>query len=313
MIDGVRAMIDAEKALRKSSHHVKIGKFNSAEELKDFKTLFPPGSTDSALSRNLTEQIWNEYKDKKDEAGVSFKTCVFSGVKNLDSGIGLYAGDHSSYRVFNKLFDKVIEEYHGHGPKATHTSEMTAKGIVNHEFSAEDGAMILSTRIRVGRNLAGYPLGPGISKAQRDEVMAKVVEACNTFKGDLKGKFYPLDGMSKEDQKKLIEDHFLFKEGDRFLEACNLNRDWPSGRGIFHNNDKTFLVWVNEEDQLRIISMQPGANIFQVFERLCRAASHIETVVKFAHDNHLGYITSCPTNLGTALRGSVHIKLPLLS
>ena len=66
MIDGVLAMIDAEKALRKSDHSTKIGKFNSADELKDFKTLFPPGSTDSALSRNLTEAIWNEYKDKKD-------------------------------------------------------------------------------------------------------------------------------------------------------------------------------------------------------------------------------------------------------
>ena len=74
---------------------------------------------------------------------------------------------------------------------------MTAEGIVNHEFSAEDGAMILSTRIRVGRNLAGYPLGPGITKKQRDEVMAKVVQACSTFTGDLKGTFYPLDGMSK--------------------------------------------------------------------------------------------------------------------
>ena len=118
MIDGVRAMIDAEKALKKSEnkHHSDIGKFNSADELDDFKSLFPAGQTDSALSRNLTEEIWNEYKDKKDEAGVSFKTCVFSGVKNLDSGIGLYAGDHSSYKVFNKLFDKVIEEYHGHGP-----------------------------------------------------------------------------------------------------------------------------------------------------------------------------------------------------
>ena len=180
MIDGVRAMIDAEKALQKSDqkqieHKSKIGKFNSADELNDFKSLFPLGSTDSALSRNLSEEIWNEYKDKKDEAGVSFKTCVFSGVKNLDSGIGLYAGDHSSYRVFNKLFDKVIDEYHGHGPNAVHNSEMTAQGIVNHEFSAEDGAMILSTRIRVGRNLAGYPLGPGISKKQRDEIMDKVV------------------------------------------------------------------------------------------------------------------------------------------
>jgi arginine kinase len=105
----------------------------------------------------------------------------------------------------------------------------------------------------------------------------------------------------------------LFKEGDRFLEACGLNRDWPTGRGIFHNNEKTFLVWVNEEDQLRIISMQKGADILEVFTRLSKAASEIEKVAKFAHDNHLGYITSCPTNLGTALRASVHIKLPYLS
>jgi creatine kinase/arginine kinase len=94
--------------------------------------------------------------------------------------------------------------------------------------------------------------------------------------------------------------------------ACGLNRDWPSGRGIFHNDAKTFLIWVNEEDQLRIISMQKGSGIFEVFERLCKAATHIETVCKFAHDEHLGYITSCPTNLGTALRASVHIKLPKL-
>jgi len=105
----------------------------------------------------------------------------------------------------------------------------------------------------------------------------------------------------------------LFKEGDRFLKACNLNRDWPSGRGIFHNDAKTFLVWVNEEDQLRIISMQKGAGIKEVFDRLCRAATIIEKVCAFAHDDHLGYITSCPTNLGTAMRGSVHIKLPKLA
>ncbi len=59
--------------------------------------------------------------------------------------------------------------------------------------------------------------------------------------------------------------------------------------------------------------MQPGADIGAVFERLSRAAAAIEKVVKFSHDNHLGYITSCPTNLGTALRASVHIRLPKLS
>merc|ERR1711939_515911 len=113
-------------------------------------------------------------------------------------------------------------------------------------------------------------------------------------------------------QDQLIADHYLFKEGDRFLSACNLNRDWPSGRGIFHNDQKTFLIWCNEEDQLRIIAMEKGCNIAGVFARLCKACAHIETVCKFAHDEHLGYITSCPTNLGTAMRGSVHIKLPKL-
>merc|ERR1711907_136302 len=147
---------------------------------------------------------------------------------------------------------------------------------------------------------------------QRLEIMNTVVKAAENFDEDLKGKFYPLEGMRATDQTKLIEDHFLFKEGDRFLESCGLNRDWPSGRGIFHNDSKTFLVWANEEDQLRIISMQPGSDIAAVFERLCRAAKHIETVCKFSHDEHLGYITSCPTNLGTAMRASVHIKLPKL-
>ena len=173
--------------------------------------------------------------------------------------------------------------------------------------------MIKSTRIRVGRNLKGYPLGPGVSKEQRLDIMKKVVEACDKFDGDLNGKFYPLEGMDKKTQDQLIADHFLFKEGDRFLEARNLNRDWPSGRGIFHNNDKTFLVWVNEEDQLRIISMQPGADIKEVFSRLCRAAAAIENIAQFSFDEHLGYIMSCPTNLGTALRASVHIKLPRLA
>lgn len=58
--------------------------------------------------------------------------------------------------------------------------------------------------------------------------------------------------------------------------------------------------------------MQPGADIGAVFTRLSKACAHIEKVKKFAHSQKLGYITSCPTNLGTALRASVHIHLPYL-
>jgi len=281
------------------------------EELTDMPTF--PKNISSALSRNLTKEIWEELKDKKDACGVSFKTCIFSGAKNVDSGIGVYAGSHDSYTTFASMFDKVIEEYHKHPKDAKHVSDMDASTLQAPPLPEDEAAMIKSTRIRVGRNLDGYPLGPGISREQRLDVMSKVVEACNTFEGDLAGTFYSLESMTEEQRNQLVEDHFLFKEGDRFLQACGLNRDWPSGRGIFHNNDKSFLVWVNEEDQLRIISMQNGADIHCVFDRLCRAAKHIETVCKFSHDEHLGYITSCPTNLGTAMRASVHIKLPKLS
>ena len=75
----------------------------------------------------------------------------------------------------------------------------------------DEAGMILSTRIRVGRNLEGYPLGPGITKEQRLEVMNKVVEACSTFTGDLAGTFYSLESLSEEQKQTLIADHFLFK------------------------------------------------------------------------------------------------------
>ena len=66
---------------------------------------------------------------------------------------------------------------------------------------------------------------------------AKVVEALSHMEGDLAGKYYALSDLSDEDRERLVSNHFLFKQGDRFLEAAGLNRDWPSGRGIFHNND----------------------------------------------------------------------------
>ena len=111
-----------------------------------------------------------------------------------------------------------------------------------------------------------------------------------------------------------MEDCFLFKEGDRFLEAANFNEDWPAGRGIFHNESKTVLIWVGEEDHIRIFSMQRGHNVLEAYTRLDRVHSLILRYSDLAYsaDSHLGYITCCPTNLGTALRASVHINLPKL-
>lgn len=271
-----------------------------------------PNDCTSLLCKYLTPELFEALKDKTTANGFTLEKAINSGVQNIDSGIGVYAGDKESYDTFAPLFDKIIEDYHGFGKEDSHKSNLNPNDL-NAPNPDPEGKYIVSTRIRVGRNMENMPLGPAVSKEQRDQIEDAVVEGLSTLEGELAGEYYPLLGMSKEIQDSLIKDHFLFKEGDRFLDAVGLNRNWPEGRGIYHNNDKTFLVWVNEEDQLRIISMQMGGDIKEVFTRLANAIKSIETKVPFSYSDHIGYITSCPTNLGTAMRASVHIALPKLS
>ena len=87
---------------------------------------------------------------------------------------------------------------------------------------------------------------------------------------------------------------FLYIPGDRFLQAANACRYWPSGRGIYHNDAKTFLIWCNEEDHLRIISMQMGGNLGEVFRRLSNAVNDIEKRIPFSHNDRLGFVSFTP-------------------
>jgi hypothetical protein len=91
------------------------------EDLTGFP-VFPPG-TKSLLSKLLTRDIWQKYKYQKDKCNFTFKEAIFSGAKNVDSGIGVYAGCHQSYAEFSDLFDKVIETYHGHKKTDRHIAE----------------------------------------------------------------------------------------------------------------------------------------------------------------------------------------------
>lgn len=260
----------------------------------------------------FTNDVFDKLKNIKTKNNFSLKDVINSGVENPDSGIGAYAGDKESYTNFGLLFNPIIEDYHSFSTSDNHKSDLNPDNL-NAPCLDELDKYIVSTRIRVGRNLEQFPLGPAISDNQRDEVEKIVSNALNSLNNNLAGKYYPLNGMSKKIGDSLISDHFLFKAGDRFLESAGLNRNWPMGRGIYHNNDKTFLVWINEEDQLRIISMQNGGNIKEVFTRLTTAIAQLEEKMEFSFSKHLGYITSCPTNLGTAMRASVHIKVPNLS
>lgn len=85
-----------------------------------------------------------------------------------------------------------------------------------------------------------------------------------------------------------------------------------------HNDSKNFLVWVNEEDHTRVISMQKGGDIKAVFQRFCEGLAKVEEAMKkkkheYMWNEHLGYVLTCPSNLGTGLRAGVHIKIPKLA
>nr|XP_006124427.1 creatine kinase S-type, mitochondrial [Pelodiscus sinensis] len=102
------------------------------------------------------------------------------------------------------------------------------------------------------------------------------------------------------------------------LTCAGMARDWPDARGIWHNHDKTFLIWINEEDHTRVISMEKSGNMKRVFERFCRGLKEVEKLIKergweFMWNERLGYVLTCPSNLGTGLRAGVHVKLPKLS
>jgi len=278
--------------------------FKKLQEAKDCKSL---------LKKHLTKERFDELKTKKTAMGATLLDVIQSGVENLDSGVGVYAPDAEAYKLFAPLFDAVIEDYHG-GFKSTDKHPQSDWGNLDELINVDpENKFVVSTRVRCGRSVQGYPFNPCMTEAQYKEMEQKVSAVLKSFEGELKGTYYPLLGMDKATQQQLIDDHFLFKEGDRFLQAANACRYWPHGRGIYHNTDKTFLVWLGEEDHLRIISMQKGADLKQVFGRLTNAVKQIEAKVPFSRDDRLGYLTFCPTNLGTTIRASVHIALPKLS
>merc|ERR1712113_925179 len=163
---------------------------------------------------------------------------------------------------------------------------MGIKGNVNSDVPVH------SCRIRVGRSIDGFGLSPGITKDQRVGVEKLMINAVNSFPSDLAGNYYPLTGMDEKVRQQLVDDHFLFVSGDRNLTVAGMERDWPEGRGIFHNDAKTFLIWINEEDQLRIISMQKGGDVKAVGDSVKKESGR-----DFCLDAKYGYIHSCPTNL----------------
>jgi len=273
------------------------------------------------MSKVLTKEIYTQLRDKATPSGYTFDNAIQTGVDNpghpFIMTVGATLGDEETYETFKPFFDLVIEKRHnGYKPTDMHKTDLTADGLTNCVF---DGDFVRSSRVRTGRSIRGLGLPTHCTRAERREVERILSAACGKLTGDLAGAYQSLKDMTDEAIDKLIEEHLLYdKPVSPLLIASGMARDWPDGRGVFLSTDKRLVVWVNEEDHARIISMQTDGNMGEVWSRFCRAIADVEKIMKedgheYMYSEHLGYILTCPSNLGTGIRAGVHIKIPLLS
>jgi len=275
-------------------------------------------------------ELWAKLKDEQTALGVTFAKCIKTGIDNkghpMIKTVGLVAGDEESYEKFKDLFDPVISARHnGYGPDAKHPTDMDVSKLSDTKIDPT-GKYVLTTRCRTGRSVRGKPLPPSCNFEQRREIEKIIVEGLKKMDGELKGEYFGLYGsqsmdcaMDKEKEEDLRSRGNLFQEPDStLLLSSGCGRHWPDARGIFHNDEKNFFVWVNEEDHMRIISMEQGDNIKAIFTRFANATKTIKDVLQangsdFQHSEHLGFILTCPSNLGTGLRAGAMVKIPKFS
>lgn len=187
---------------------------------------------------------------------------------------------------------------------------MAITDVVNRSFSRwMEGTgtfpdIVISSRIRLARNLAGTAFPHLLSEAALKEVTDKVKEAVNsrnTKKATGNAEFVPLTELSALDRLILVEKHLMSPQHAQ-------NR--PEGRAVAVSEDESVSIMVNEEDHLRIQCLLPGLQLEEALRVAAGVDDALEEKLDFAFSEQYGYLTSCPTNVGTGLRASVMVHLP---
>jgi len=272
---------------------------------------------------------FNYYHTLEPELQQRLVKIVRSAIDNPDSSMGCYAMNPDDYDTFRPYFQKVLADYHGVPETQRHIANWSLDGA---EGLPKDRVLDLSRlgfsnnfsmRVRTGRNLADFPLPGAMTMDHRINLERKMCEAFEKLISmkEYGGRYYSLTPGTKysindDEYKKLIKEHLMFKDmsADTYLKSAGIANQWPYGRGCYVSADRQFIIWVGEEDHLRIMCMKKGMILNEVFDRLKKSLDVINGIqgLKFAFSNDYGVITSCPTNLGTAMRASVHIGLPNL-
>lgn len=168
--------------------------------------------------------------------------------------------------------------------------------------SGNQSDIVLSTRVRLARNLSDYPFPARLDVDSRNEVNGIVKNVL--LDNDSDGMSYiEMSSLSSTQAVSLAEKHLISPEF-----ASN-----SLGRALILSKDEDVSIMLCEEDHVRIQVIYPGLSLEEAFEKADEFDNKLEKGVSIAFDEKLGYLTQCPTNLGTGLRASVMLHLPALS
>lgn len=160
--------------------------------------------------------------------------------------------------------------------------------------------IVMSSRVRLARNLKGMAFPGWAKKPERIKVMEMIRPAVEGLP-EMKDAFSEaMDNLGMLDKQVLVERHLISREH----AAKN------SGSGLVLNREETFCVMINEEDHLRMQALRPGLQVREAWNAIDGLDSALEKKLNYAFSNELGYLTACPTNLGTGIRVSAMLHLP---
>jgi len=166
-----------------------------------------------------------------------------------------------------------------------------------------DVDVVVSTRIRLARNIAGVPFTTRASKKQKSEIEARVREAVEKSLLVPRLEYISVERLPQLDRLFLVERQLISRELASALEGP---------RGVAFDERESVSVMVNEEDHLRIQVMRSGLALEEAWAEIDRVDDDLEAKLNFAFHDRFGYLTACPTNVGTGLRASVMLHLPAL-
>jgi len=168
--------------------------------------------------------------------------------------------------------------------------------------TSSKSAIVLMTRIRLARNLAAYPFPGWASPEQRTEIVELCRKAVAKAPAMKRGHGFSIEEAGELERQILVERHLISRELSGAKE----------GAGAVVSKDQTCAVMINEEDHLRIQVLRSGFQLKKAWSAINDLDTALEQNLDYAYSSRLGYLTACPTNLGTGMRGSVMMHLPAL-